>query len=99
MHSISRHDIIDSIPEPQIKMGSTGHFLSFVITDRREGIFYGVLKTTFSDRNIGFQSMVLPKDVQIKIDLTKDKEIVYLFYCVGNQCSKPIVLKQDRGSA
>ncbi len=99
MFSISRHDTNDSIPEPQIRVGSKGHFLSFAITDKREGIFYGVLKSTFSDRNIGFQSMPLPKDVPIKIGLTEGKEIVYLFYCAGNQCSRPLVLKPTGGSA
>ncbi len=88
-----RYTINDSIHEPQIKVAIKNQFINFTISDRRDGIFYGVLKTIFSDKNISFQSMTLQKGVPVKVGLVEGKEIIYLFYCVGNQCSKPLVLK------
>jgi hypothetical protein len=82
-----------SIPKPCIETNLKGQFLSLIVTDNRNGSFYGALSSTFSQKNVAVRSMLLPKGVPLKLGLTKGSEVVYLFYCEGGRCSEPLVIR------
>ncbi len=89
--------IDNTVPKPTVSMDMKGQFLSFSVTDRKNGSFYAALKSAFSPRNIAIQSMLLPKHVPMKLGLARSRDMLYLFYCDGGRCSEPIVISPGGG--
>ena len=89
-----RFSLSDAIVPPMASVSQHNNFLTFVVTDKREGEFYGALKTSYSSRNTSIQTARLSVNTPFKFGIVTGKDVVYLIYCnKDNLCSKPVILE------
>ena len=84
-----------SIPKAEVRISFDGRTASLTITDRREGSFYGVLRTTLSDKNIFYQYLPLPRNVTLRVGLSRGMDTGYVYYCTSGRCSEPLRVGGD----
>lgn len=83
------------VPEAEVRFSVEDGTGTLIITDRREEIFYGVLKTLLSDKNIVYQCLPLPKNVPLRLGLSRGMDTVYVYCCSSGRCSEPVWAEAD----